>query len=68
LIHGRISGDEYLKLLEKPYEYWYPKFSEGFSQLREQLDKCPLYLANLDFANLRLCLPKDEEFRIQLGV
>jgi hypothetical protein len=68
LIRKRISGDEYLKLLENPFEYWFPKFSEGFSQLRQQLDRCPLYLANLDFANLRLCLPKDEEFSVHLVV
>jgi hypothetical protein len=64
----RISGDEYLKLLENPFEYWLPKFSEGYSQLREQLEKCPLYLANLDFTDLRLCLPKDEAFSVQLGI
>jgi hypothetical protein len=64
----RISGDEYLKLLENPFEYWVPKFSEGFSRLREQLEKCPLYVANLDFADLRLCLPKDEAFSVQLGI
>jgi hypothetical protein len=68
LIRKRISGEEYLKLLENPFEYWFPKFSEGFSQLREQLEKCPLYVANLDFANLRLCLPKDETFSVQLGI
>ena len=68
LIRKRISGDEYLKLLENPFEYWFPKFSEGFSQLREQLEKCPLYVANLDFTDLRLCLPKDEAFSVQLGI
>ena len=64
----KISGDEYLKLLENPFEYWFPKFSEGFSQLREQFEKCPLYVANLDFTDLRLCLPKDKAFSVQLGI
>jgi len=66
LIRKRISKDEYLKLLENPFEYWVPKFSEGFSQLREELKRCPLYVANLDFTNLRLRLPKDKVFSIQL--
>lgn len=68
LIRKRITRDEYPKLLENPFEYWYPKYSIEFSQLREQIDKCPLYLANLDFANLRLCLPEDDEFMIKMGV
>jgi len=68
LIRKRISGYEYLKLLENPFEYWFPKFSEEYSQLREQLEKCPLYVVNLDFTNLRLCLPKDKAFSVQLGI
>ena len=68
LIRKRISEDEYLKLLENPFEYWFPKFSEGYSQLREQLEKCPLYVANLDFTDLRLCLPKDKAFSVKLGI
>jgi len=68
LIRKRISGDEYLKLLENPFVYWFPKFSEGFSQLKGQLEKCPLYVANLDFANLKLCLPKNEAVSVQLEV
>jgi hypothetical protein len=68
LIRKRMSEDEYLKLLENPFEYWFPKFSEGYSQLREQLEKCPLYVANLDFTNLRLCLTKDKAFSAKLGI
>jgi hypothetical protein len=68
LRHKEISGDEYLKLLENPFEYWFTKFSEGYSQLGDQLEKCPLYVANLDFTDLRLCLPKDGAFSVHLGV
>jgi hypothetical protein len=64
----RRNKEEYLKLLENPFAYWFPKFSEGYSQLREHLEKCPLYIANLDFTDLRLCLPKDKAFSIKLGI
>jgi hypothetical protein len=66
LIRKRIFEAEYLKLLENPFEYWFPKFSEGFSQLREQLKKCPLFVANFDFTDLRLCLPKGKTFSANL--
>lgn len=56
----RISRDEYLKLLENPFEYWFPKFSVGFDQLQKYFERCPLYVANLDFDGLRLCLPSDK--------
>jgi len=62
----RMSKDEYLKLLENPYEYWLPKYSKAFEELREHIKKCPLYVANLSSTNLMLYLPKHKAFSIRL--
>jgi hypothetical protein len=62
-----ISKTEYLKILENPFEYWFPKFSDEFDKLQEERKKCPLYVANLDFVELRLCLPRDEVFSAQFN-
>jgi len=67
LIRKRISRDEYLKLLENPFQYWFPKYADKFDGLKEQHEKCPLYVANLDAYKLRLYLPKDEAFSAGLA-
>ena len=63
----RISRDEYLKLLENPFQYWLPRYIDKFNKLEEQREKCPLYVANLNASELRLYLPKDEAFSIGLA-
>ena len=58
----RIYRDEYLKMLENPFHYWFPKYTAKFNELEEQRKNCPLYVVNLNATELRLCLPNDEAF------
>ena len=67
LIRRRISRDEYVKMLENPFQYWFLKYTDEFNKLEEQRVKCPLYVVNLNATELRLCLPKDETFSIELA-
>lgn len=64
----RISRNEYLKVLENPFQYWFPKYEDKFNKLEEQRKKCPLYVVNLNATELRLCLPKDKIFSIELAM
>ena len=63
----RITKNEYLKMLENPFQYWFPQYTDKFSELEEQREKCSLYVVNLNAAELRLCLPNDEAFSIGLA-
>ena len=63
----RISRNEYLKMLENPFQYWVPKYEDKFNKLEKQRRKCPLYIVNLDITELKLCLPKDKTFSIRLA-
>jgi hypothetical protein len=63
----RISRNEYLRMIEDPFKYWFSHYEDKFNRLVEQRRKCPLYVVNLDATELRLCLPKDEQFFITLG-
>lgn len=66
-IRKRMSKDEYLKLLENPYEYWFPKYSEAFDELGKHTQKCPLYVIDLSSTHLTLCLPKHKNSQWNLG-
>lgn len=58
----RITKEDYLKMLENPFQYWFNKYRDKFNELEVQRGKCPLYVVNLTATELRLCLPDDEAF------
>jgi len=63
----RISRDDYLKMLENPFLYWFPEYTAEFNKLEKQREKCPLYVVNLNANELRLCLPEDKALFIGLA-
>lgn len=62
----RIFRDEYLKMLENPFQYWFPRYTNEFNSHEKQRVKCLLYVVNLNTTELRLCLPEDEAFSMGL--
>lgn len=61
------KDDKYKKMIKNPFQYYFPEYTEEFNKRQEQREKCPLYVANLDAKELRLCLPEDETFKKEFG-
>jgi hypothetical protein len=61
----RIDRNEYSRMLENPFEYWFRHYADEFEKLRGESEKSPLYVVNLNSTELTLCLPKNEEFHIE---
>jgi hypothetical protein len=66
-IDKRIPKTEYVKMLENPFQYWFPQYASKFDELIKERERCPLYIVNLDATKVRLCLPKEETFSIRLN-
>lgn len=62
----RITQDDYSKMLENPFRYWFRQYSNRFNKLREEHERCPLYVVNVTSTELKLHLPNDEDFSIEL--
>lgn len=55
----RKKDKEYGELRKNPLQFWFRQYKEEFEGLVREREKCPLYVANLDFNELRVHLPKD---------